>query len=260
MAGSDPPPPPPDPFSTQIHTDLPVLEVEASRKTLEEARVKEQREQEKFRLEKQTATELSEYHQRKWKKRLEDEMPACTLNFDTPCQVQISDPLEDGSSQPATAPGATTRPIAGATAAGASQPPPNANPTLGQPRIFLATREVTENNMLQETTPMDNIIASAAALTSIDPTADNTLGIAYAKNLLNKCIQQQGDSCDSHGRVYSRSSGSRAASTGNRTIIAAATAAPAANLQNYPPPGQVQPQGQPRNDQPVYSSNEPPHQ
>jgi hypothetical protein len=76
---------------------------------------------------------------------------------------------------------------------------------------------------------MDNIIASVAALANIDPTTDNTLEIAYAKNLLNKCIQHQRDSCDSHGWVYSRSLGSRAASTSNCAIIASTTAAPVAN-------------------------------
>jgi hypothetical protein len=53
----------------------------------------------------------------------------------------------------------------------------------------LATREVDDNNLLLYTMPMDNIIASAAALANIDPAADNTMEIAYAKNLLNKCIQ-----------------------------------------------------------------------
>jgi hypothetical protein len=98
----------------------------------------------------------------------------------------------------------------------------------------LATREVDENNFLLYTMPMDNNIASAAALANIDPMADNTLEIAYAKNLINKCIQQQRDGCNSHGRVYSRSSSSRVASTGNHAIIVAATAASAANLQNCP--------------------------
>jgi hypothetical protein len=54
----------------------------------------------------------------------------------------------------------------------------------------LASREVDENNMPLYTTPMDNIIASAAALANIDPTADNTLEIGYTNNLLSKCIQQ----------------------------------------------------------------------
>jgi hypothetical protein len=182
----------------------------------------------------QTATKLSAYHQRKWPKSLADEMLTCTLNFNTPRQVHIADPLAAGTSEPATAPGATTRRTAGATAAGAPEPPPNANPPPAQPRIFLATREVDENNMTLYTMPMDNIIASAAGLGNIDPTADNTFEITYAKNLLNKCIQQQRDGYDSHGRVYSRSSGSRAASTGNCAIIAAATTAPAANVQNCP--------------------------
>jgi hypothetical protein len=98
----------------------------------------------------------------------------------------------------------------------------------------LARREVDENNMPLYTTPMDNILASVVALANIDPTADNTLEIGYAKNLLSKCIQQLRDVWDSHGRVYSHSSVSRAASTGNHAIVAA-IAALAANLQNCPP-------------------------
>jgi hypothetical protein len=159
MAGNDPPPPPPDLFTTPIRANLSPTKAESACKALEEARVKEQREREKFRLKKQTATELFEYHQRKWQKRLADEMPAHTLNFDTPRQIQIADPLAAGTSQPATAPCATTRPTAGVTAVGAPQPPPNANPPPGQQRIFLATREVDENNLSLCTTPMDNIIA-----------------------------------------------------------------------------------------------------
>jgi hypothetical protein len=55
--------------------DLPALEVEAARKALEVARVKEKQER-KIRLEKQTATELSEYHQWKWQKRPANKMSA----------------------------------------------------------------------------------------------------------------------------------------------------------------------------------------
>jgi hypothetical protein len=65
-------------------------------------------------------------------------------------------------------------------------------------------REVDENNLFLYSTPMENIIASAAALSNIDPAADNTLEIPCAKNLLNECILQQREGCDSHGRVYSR--------------------------------------------------------
>jgi hypothetical protein len=95
----------------------------------------------------------------------------------------------------------------------------------------LATREVNDNNLLLYSTLMDNIIASASALANIDQAVNNTLEITYTKNLLNKCIQQQRDGCDSHGRVYYRSSSNRAASTGNRAIAAA----PTINLQNCPP-------------------------
>jgi hypothetical protein len=80
-------PPPSDLFCTLIRVDAPTTEIEAAHKALEEARVKELRECEKFRLEKQTATEISEYHQRRWQKKLAANMPNHTLNFDTPRQV-----------------------------------------------------------------------------------------------------------------------------------------------------------------------------
>jgi hypothetical protein len=85
MAGNNPPPL--DPFTTPIRADLSPTEDEAAHKALEEARVKAQQEREKFRLEKQTTTKLSEYHQRKWQKRLADEMPAHALKFDTQRQI-----------------------------------------------------------------------------------------------------------------------------------------------------------------------------
>jgi hypothetical protein len=75
MTGNGPPPPP-DPYSTPVRTNLPALEVEAARKALEVARVKEKRER-KIRLKKQTSTELSEYHQWKWQKKPANKMPAC---------------------------------------------------------------------------------------------------------------------------------------------------------------------------------------
>jgi hypothetical protein len=74
MTGNGPPPPL-DPFSTPVCADQPALVVEAARKALEVARVKEKQER-KIRLEKQTATELSEYHQWKWQKRPANKMPA----------------------------------------------------------------------------------------------------------------------------------------------------------------------------------------
>jgi hypothetical protein len=101
------------------------------------------------------------------------------------------------------------------------------------------------------TTPMDNIIAAVAALANIDPTVDNTLEIAYAKNLLN-CMG------------------------GCTPALQAARQHPPATVPSSLPPLQHrlptsknapsragtaanQPQGQPRNDQLSYSSNEPPH-
>jgi hypothetical protein len=88
----------------------------------------------------------------------------------------------------------------------------------------LATREVDENNLPLYTTLTDNIIASAAALANVDPAAGNTLEITYANNLINKCIQQQQEGFNSHGRVYTRSFGSRVASTGNQAIVVAGAA------------------------------------
>jgi hypothetical protein len=59
------------------------MEIATARKALEEARAKELREREKFHPEKKTATEISEYHQQKWQRKLASEMPICTLNFNT---------------------------------------------------------------------------------------------------------------------------------------------------------------------------------
>jgi hypothetical protein len=144
------------------------------------------------------------------------------------------------------------------TVAGAPQPPPTSTLLKANQEYSWPQGRLIEINPPLYTTPMDNIIASAAALANVDPAADNTLEITYANNFINKCIQQQ-DGFDSHGRVYSRSSGSRAAPTGNQAIVTATAAAPAANLQNCPPLRQVQQQNQPRNNHSAYSSNEPPH-
>jgi hypothetical protein len=110
-----------------------VTKIETSCKALEEARAKELWEHEKFHLKKKTATEISKYHQQKWQMKLVTEVPIRTLNFDTPRQVQVIDPLAPGSSHLVTAANAATRPTAGVTTAGAPQPPPNVNPTQGQP-------------------------------------------------------------------------------------------------------------------------------
>jgi hypothetical protein len=85
MADSDPPPP--DPFCTPIRTDAPAMEIETARKAMEEARAKEQWERKKIRLEKKTTTKISEYHQRRWQKKLATDMPTHTLNFNTLCQM-----------------------------------------------------------------------------------------------------------------------------------------------------------------------------
>jgi hypothetical protein len=107
--------------------------IETSCKALEEAKAKELREHEIFCLKKKSATEISKYHQQKWQMKLATEVPISTLNFDTPRQVQVADPLAPRSSHLITAANAATRPTAGVTAAGAPQPPPNVNPPQGQP-------------------------------------------------------------------------------------------------------------------------------
>src|SRR3954469_23151956 len=61
---------------------------------------------------------------------------------------------------------------------------------------------------------MDNVVASRAIVDSIQVTCEGALQIQYAKALLAKAVEQQNAGANSQGRVYSRSSGSRAASSG----------------------------------------------
>jgi hypothetical protein len=116
----------------------------------------------------------------------------------------------------------------------------------------MASREDNDNDIPLFSRPMDNVFPSAGALADIVQQVENALQIKYTQNLLNKCLQQQQEGCNSQGRVYSHSPGSRAASMGNQHT------APAANLHNYLPPELRQQQIQPRNDYPAHSSNEPP--
>ena len=91
---------------------------------------------------------------------------------------------------------------------------------------------------------MDNVIAIEAAIADLQPEGDDALKINYVKALVAKAVAQQAAGVDSHGRMYSRSSASRAASSAaNR-----AGDAVVANLQNCPPP-------QPRQAAPALSTN-----
>ena len=74
---------------------------------------------------------------------------------------------------------------------------------------------------------MDNLVAGRAAADNITATGDGALQIQYVRALLAKAVEQQNAGADSQGRVYSRSSGSRAASSGRPA---------AANTLNCPPP------------------------
>ena len=61
---------------------------------------------------------------------------------------------------------------------------------------------------------MDNLVAGREAADNITATGDGALQIQYARALLPKAVEQQNAGADSQGRMYSRSSGSRAASSG----------------------------------------------
>ena len=79
---------------------------------------------------------------------------------------------------------------------------------------------------------MDNVIAIQAAIADLQPVGEGTMQINYAKALVDKAVAQQVAACDSRGRMYSRSSASRAVSSAARR----AAEATVANIQNCPPP------------------------
>ena len=74
---------------------------------------------------------------------------------------------------------------------------------------------------------MDNVVASLALVDNINITRKGTLQIQYAKALLAKAVEQKNAGADSHGRMYSRSLGSRVASSGRPMV---------AKTLNFPPP------------------------
>src|SRR3954469_25616810 len=83
---------------------------------------------------------------------------------------------------------------------------------------------------------MDNVVASRAIVDSIQVTCEGALQIQYAKALLAKAVEEQNAGADSQGRMYSRSSGSRAASSGHPMV---------ASTLNCPPPEPLQLQHRP---------------
>src|SRR3954466_8244401 len=93
-------------------------------------------------------------------------------------------------------------------------PPPNRTPPRDQPRIVVSSRERDANGLPRFSTPMDNLVAGRAAADNITATGDGALQIQYIKALLAKAVEQKHAGINSQGRMYSRSSGSRAASSG----------------------------------------------
>src|SRR3954466_2036724 len=152
--------------------------------------------------------------------------------------------------------GDPTRPPPGATAAPGGQPhvggrangpPPQRPPNQERPAPpELEVDHVT--NLPLYSTPMDNVLAMQAAVSNLDPAGEHADQINYAKALVNKAVEQQVAASDSRGRIYSRTSSSRAASSAARR----AAEGTVANRQNFPLP---EPQLQLA--APAYSTNKP---
>ncbi|KAK1681783.1 hypothetical protein QYE76_042631 [Lolium multiflorum] len=75
----------------------------------------------------------------------------------------------------------------------------------------------------------DNVAAAQAVLARIPETGDGAILVQHAKALVAKALEQQHAAADSQGRLYSRTSASRAASSdaANRAVV---------NANNGPPP------------------------
>src|SRR3954463_1127504 len=93
-------------------------------------------------------------------------------------------------------------------------PPPNRTPPKDQPWIVVSSRERDANGLPLFSTPMDKLVAGRAAADNISATRGRAVQIQYVRALLAKAVEQQNAGADLQGRVYSRSSGSRAASSG----------------------------------------------
>ena len=118
---------------------------------------------------------------------------------------------------------------------GAPPPSPGRAPPPDQPRVLISLQERDANGLPLYSTLMDNIIAGRAAVANLNVTAEGMLQMQYAKALLTKAVEKQVAGADSRRRMYSPSSGSRAASSSRPSM---------ANTLNCPPPEplQLQPQ------------------
>jgi hypothetical protein len=140
----------PDPFTTPILQDAPAAEIEAQRKALDDARIKEATDHEKFYLEQHTMNLLTQYHQRRMQSRMAAGLPTCTLTFNDKTDLahtrdlQICNTGMPGGSR-AGAPG-TNCMTTGVTSVGAP-PSPDRNPPQGQLCIVMSAPEVNENGL-----------------------------------------------------------------------------------------------------------------
>ncbi|KAK1679747.1 hypothetical protein QYE76_040595 [Lolium multiflorum] len=211
---------PVDAFTTPLPATATATEIEAHRAALEEQRKKELAERQKFRLEQDEVRAVSHYRQQRNRRRMEraraNDFPSTRLNFDDPdgeirvTRIQNPD-IPEGS-----------RAAADRAARGAPPPPPPPPPEV--PRA-----EVDANGLPLHSSPADNVAAAQAVLARIPETGDGAILVHHAKALVAKALEQQHAAADSQGRLYSRTSASRAASSdaANRAIV---------NVNNGPPP------------------------
>ncbi|KAK1698321.1 hypothetical protein QYE76_015018 [Lolium multiflorum] len=211
---------PVDSFTTPLPATATATEIEAHRAALEEQRKKELAERQKFRLEQDEVRAVSHYRQQRNRRRMEraraNDFPSARLNFDDPngeirvARIQNPD-IPEGS-----------RAAADRTARGAPTPPPPPPPEVPQ-------AEVDANGLPLHSSPADNVAAAQAVLARIPETGDGAILVQHAKALVAKALEQQHAAADSQGRLYSRTSASRAASSdaANRAVV---------NANNGPPP------------------------
>ncbi|KAK1608208.1 hypothetical protein QYE76_031881 [Lolium multiflorum] len=211
---------PVDAFTTPLPATATATEIEAHRAALEEQRKKELAERQKFRLEQDEVRAVSHYRQQRNRRRMEraraNDFPSARLNFDDPdgeirvARIQNPD-VPEGS-----------RAAADQAARGAPPPPPPPPPEVPQ-------AEVDANGLPLHSSPADNVAAAQAVLARIPETGDGAILVQHAKALVAKALEQQHAAADSQGRLYSRTSASRAASSdaANRAVV---------NANNGPPP------------------------
>ncbi|KAK1665954.1 hypothetical protein QYE76_054113 [Lolium multiflorum] len=222
MAAGEGDQPPQDPFSTPLPPTATAVEIEAHRAALEEQRKRELVERQKFRLEQDSVRAVSHYRNERNRARMEriqaQGFPSARLNFDDPDgEVRVARPTNPDIPE-------SSRAAAGGVAHGAPPPPPP--PPGGRPP---PQAEVDANGLRLHSSPADNVAAAQAALANLPETGEGAIFVQHAKALVAKALEQQHAAADSQGRLYSRSSASRAASsaTANRAIV---------NVNNCPPP------------------------